>query len=301
MMMNDPLLDTKIEDVASGLIPYYSNLLHEVSLSNKENALTIISYIHAIGAETNLSDNYRMDLIRLLSRFSTYFNNRLSFKEITRDNLLAFLDSFRKPESIDSLHKWIGTYNIHRMHLTRFFKWLYSPDIEPNKRPKPSVIDNITQLKRKETSIYKPSDLWTEEDDALFLKYCPSKRIKCYHAVSRDTSCRPHEILKPAFKSRTIRSVYWNMELFFNSKPRPDFIEPSFVRMEDIMTVNPTTIEKDADLAEAAKIMIKQGISGLPVVELRDKIEQTIGIISKSDIVKALTKAQEEGRLYRLF
>ena len=82
----------------------------------------------------------------------------------------------------------------------RFFKWLYSPDIEPDKRPKPSVIENIPQLKRKEKSIYKPTDLWTEEDDSLFLKYCPSKRIKCYHAVSRDASARPHEILKLKIK-----------------------------------------------------------------------------------------------------
>jgi len=67
----------------------------------------------------------------------------------------------------------------------RFFKWLYAPDIESDKRPKPSVIENIPQLKRKERSIYKPTDLWVEEDDSLFLKYCPSKRIKCYHAVSR--------------------------------------------------------------------------------------------------------------------
>jgi hypothetical protein len=199
-MINDPLLDTKIEDVTSGLIPHYFNLLHEVSLSNKENVLTIILYINAMRTEVNLSDNYRMDLIRLLSRFSTCFNNRLSFKEITRDNLLAFLDSFHKPESVDPLHKWIDTYNTYRMHLTRFFKWLCSPDIEPNKRPKPPVIDNIVKLKRKETSIYKPSDLWTEEDDALFLKYCPSKRIRCYHAVARDTSCRPHEILKLRIK-----------------------------------------------------------------------------------------------------
>jgi CBS domain-containing protein len=86
------------------------------------------------------------------------------------------------------------------------------------------------------------------------------------------------------------------MELFFNSKSKPDFIEPSFARIEGIMTTNTITIEKDADLAEAAKIMIKQGISGLPVVELRDNAEQPIGIISKSDIVKALTKEQEEGR-----
>jgi hypothetical protein len=133
MMMNDPLFDTKIEDVTSGLISYFSSLLHEVSLSNKENALTIISYINTMRTEVNLSDSYRRDLIRLLSIFSSYFNGKLSFKEITRDNLLAFLDSFRKPESVDPLHKWIGTYNINRIHLTRFFKWLYSPGIEPAK------------------------------------------------------------------------------------------------------------------------------------------------------------------------
>jgi integrase len=78
----------------------------------------------------------------------------------------------------------------------RFFKWLYYPDLEPGKRPKPSVMENIAQLHRKEESIYKPSDLWTQEDDILFLKYCPSKRDKCYHALSRDSSCRPHEIVK---------------------------------------------------------------------------------------------------------
>jgi hypothetical protein len=82
----------------------------------------------------------------------------------------------------------------------RFFKWLYSPDIEPDKRPKPSVMENIPQLRRKEKSIYKPTDLWVEEDDSLFLKYCPSKRIKCYHVVSRDASARPHEILKLKIK-----------------------------------------------------------------------------------------------------
>jgi hypothetical protein len=29
-----------------------------------------------------------------------------------------------------------------------------------------------------------------------YLKYCPTKREKCYHAISRDLSARPHEILK---------------------------------------------------------------------------------------------------------
>ena len=98
----------------------------------------------------------------------------------------------------------------------------------------------------------------------------------------------------PAFKSKTIESVYENMELLFSSKSKPDFIEPSFVRIEDIMTRNIITIAKDADLTEAAKIMIKQGIGGLPVIEAQDNMEQPIGVISKSDIVKALI-TEEEG------
>jgi len=41
------------------------------------------------------------------------------------------------------------------------------------KRPKPEVIENIPKLRRKEQSIYKPTDLWTAEDYLLFLKCCP--------------------------------------------------------------------------------------------------------------------------------
>ena len=72
----DPLLDRRIEE-AAGLVPYYSNVLGKVALSNKENALTIISYINAMRTEVNLSDSYRRDLILLLSTFPNYFQNKL--------------------------------------------------------------------------------------------------------------------------------------------------------------------------------------------------------------------------------
>jgi CBS domain-containing protein len=102
--------------------------------------------------------------------------------------------------------------------------------------------------------------------------------------------------ITPALKSRKLRSVYENMELLFGSSKRNlDSIEPTLVRIEDIFTPNPITIEKDADLAEAAKLMVKQGISGIPVIESplvegEEKIDnQPIGMISKTDIVRALT------------
>lgn len=98
--------------------------------------------------EANLSTQYRKDLILLLSRFSAYMSNK-DFRDITRDDVLSFLESYRKPENVDPLHKWIGTYNLYSLHLTKFFKWLYYPDIASKKRSKPPVIDNIPQVTKK--------------------------------------------------------------------------------------------------------------------------------------------------------
>ena len=159
----------------------------------------IADYIASMQTEINPSDHYKKHVIILLSKFSQR-NNDKPFEQMTRQDVIAYLDSFRKPETFDPLHKWIGTYNLYGIYFLRFFKWLYYPNIEPNKRAKPPVVDNIPQLKRKEQSIYKPSDLWSQEDDLLFLRYCPAKRMKCYHAMSRDTGCRPHELLKLRIK-----------------------------------------------------------------------------------------------------
>ena len=152
-------IERKIENATEGLSPECFNFLHKRVLpTNKENALTICDYISSLRSEINPSDGYRRNNIILLCKFSAFFNRRPKpFKELTREDVLSFLDSFRKIESVDPLHKWIETYNLYRIHLMRFFKWLYSPNLEQNKRPKPSIIENIPQLKRKEKSIYKPT------------------------------------------------------------------------------------------------------------------------------------------------
>ncbi len=120
--------------------------------------------------------------------------------EVTTEDILDFLAKYRRPEELDPLHKGTGTYNQRLAHIIKFFKWLYYPDLPPDERPKPPLVQNLKPIKRKEKSIYKPSDLWTVEDDLLFLKYCPLKRDRCYHAMSRDASCRPSEILKLRIK-----------------------------------------------------------------------------------------------------
>jgi len=162
--------------VTAGARPFVKN--HLLTKITRENCYIIIDYILAFQTETSPAQTYRINTINKLKQFAQ-FNHPKAFKDMTRQDVIDYLQFFRKPESVDPLHQWIGTYETSRIYLLRFFKWLYAKDLEPSKRPKPAVMENIPQIKRKEISIYKPTDLWTEEDDSLFYKYCPSPRDRC--------------------------------------------------------------------------------------------------------------------------
>ena len=216
--INDPLLDRKIDQITEGLEAHHINRLK--ALQSIDDTKTIVNFILSMRTEINLSDTHRVNYIYCLCRLSQFHGKTKTFMQMSREDILLFLDSFRKPENVDPLHKWIGTYNTYRALLLYFFKWLHYSDLEPAKRPKPSVVENIPKLKRKEQSIYKPSHLWTAEDDTVFLRYCPNKRDKCYHAISRDSSCRPHEILKLKIKDLSFKTSgnFQYAEILVNGK-----------------------------------------------------------------------------------
>jgi len=53
----------------------------------------------------------------------------------------------------------------------------------------------------------------------------------------------------------------------------------------DFMTPHPICISRDADLADAAKLMTRHAISGLPVTDNSGKL---VGIVTKSDLTRAV-------------
>lgn len=55
----------------------------------------------------------------------------------------------------------------------------------------------------------------------------------------------------------------------------------------DIMAANPITVKADEDVGVAVLLMIRNGISGLPVI----KNSKLVGILTKADIVKAIAEA----------
>jgi hypothetical protein len=226
----DEVLDRKISIVTEGFTTgrFCELVLRDRNRLSKENALTVCDYIIAMKTEINPRLNTIRTTVQFLSELSKAAGIEKKFVDMTRDDILSYLDKCRKLESEDPLHKWIGSYDVKRVILTRFFKWLYYPGIDsPKKRNelsseerKPECIMGIAKLKRKEISCYKPSDLWTQEDDLLFLKWVTNKRDRCYHTMARDLSARPHEILNLKIKDIVFKTVdkYQYAEVLVNGK-----------------------------------------------------------------------------------
>jgi integrase len=196
---NDPNFERQLNEVTVNLQPYIrTHLLKRIS---RANASIIINYIQAYKTESNLNDGSIQATIATLKQLAEVDSGRINFREMTRDNIITFLDRLRKKDHEDSLHQWIGTYGTNVITIKRFFKWLFYPLLPPAERPIPAPITNVRKLDRKEKTIYKDTDLWLDPDcNRMFFRYVSSARDRAFHAMMLDTSCRPKELMNVKIK-----------------------------------------------------------------------------------------------------
>ena len=109
-------IDNKITLATAGLQNHFVDLLKKQS---SQNAETIADYVLAMNVEVNPSIHHMTNQIRTLSYLSN-FHKQKPFSKMTRDDIVQYLDSHRRPEESDPLHKWIGTYNLRRVLVLRF-------------------------------------------------------------------------------------------------------------------------------------------------------------------------------------
>ena len=197
----------KIDDITKDASkPYFNNILKNLVKNSTENTEIICNYIIAEISEINLKKSTKEGKIKILVWLSNHFENKLSFRKMRRQDILDFLSSLRKSSEIDPSQKWINTYNGRQMILLKFFKWLHNPDeSDQRNRITPPCMQGIKKLPKREKTPYKPSDIWDVHEHSLFLKYCPDKRDRCYHALANDMSARPHEILNLKIKDITFQ------------------------------------------------------------------------------------------------
>ena len=89
------LFDGKTCSATEGLQPFVLNYLKTMGLTN---GTILADYIIAARTESNISDTYRKEVIKDLFVLSKFFGHEKSFKDMSRDDLLSYLDTLRKPE-----------------------------------------------------------------------------------------------------------------------------------------------------------------------------------------------------------
>ncbi len=131
---NTEELERKIDSITKGLSrPYFNKILKELIKTNLENAIIICDYIIAEQIEINIQNSTKESKIKVLTWLSNHFQDEKSFRNMTKHDILDFLNKLRKSAGDDPLSKWIGSYNGRQIILTKFFRWLYNSD-EPDLR-----------------------------------------------------------------------------------------------------------------------------------------------------------------------
>ncbi len=88
---------------------------------------------------------------------------------------------------------------------------------------------------------------------------------------------------------------YWTTQEELIKRRRAQKFIPTGIKAiflaTDVMKYDPITITRDSDLTEAAQIMTNNRISGLPVVENSSNNTGLVGVITKTDIIKAIASS----------
>ncbi len=95
-----PKLQRKIEEVTADLPNQETvNKLTELPAAN---SLTVCSYLIAMKKEVNSSKKYRQTNIQTLCYLSRHHKHQLRYEDMTRDDVIMYLNSLMKPDSIES-------------------------------------------------------------------------------------------------------------------------------------------------------------------------------------------------------
>src|SRR5512136_2661061 len=66
------------------------------------------------------------------------------------------------------------------------------------------------------------------------------------------------------------------------------------MRVRDVMNVKPITVQAEAPVSEAARLLRENKVSGLPVLDG----EKLVGIVSESDLLRLLSVEEDQGGLW---
>jgi hypothetical protein len=115
-------LDARIEAFTANIRPYIRTIFHEVAKSSPGNASTLCDFLFAEQTEMNIKESTKEWKIKVLVWLSAFFKHQKPYKDMTKQDILQYLNKLRKDDIADPSHKWVGTYNNRVMLFNKFFR-----------------------------------------------------------------------------------------------------------------------------------------------------------------------------------
>lgn len=97
----------KAESITRLQRPYIKKILVNLAVTNPYNADLLCEYIIDEQTQFNIKESTKEGKIKTLVWLSAYFNHEKSFKEITKQHILSYLNSLRRPLSDDASQRWV--------------------------------------------------------------------------------------------------------------------------------------------------------------------------------------------------
>jgi site-specific recombinase XerD len=148
---------------------YFNKILKKIAKDNPENANIICDYIIAEETEINIKNSTKESRIKVIKWLSNFYKNKISLKQMTKQDILDYLNNLRRTIAEDPTQRWIGSYNGRQIILNKFFRWLYNSD-ESDHRNRETLVcmKGIRQLPRKEKTPYSHQTCGNQENMQYF-------------------------------------------------------------------------------------------------------------------------------------
>lgn len=185
----------------------------------KKHSEIFLSFYRWITEEQDSGVVNAVTYLSILRLFSNFVGSK-PLGEITKGDIVEFLDTKKRTIDIDPEKRWVTTWNHNLSRLFGFFRWYHNHDKDDDKSnwETPDCVKTIKKKKNKRISKYSPNDVWSEEELLLAVKYCDNLRDRLILCMLWDMAARNHELCKMKIRDIVIKEQYAEASTSWDTK-----------------------------------------------------------------------------------
>jgi len=202
------------------------------------------------------SERHIVNNLKVILNFNNFFQPPKSITEVTKEDILNFLNSKVKSSEEDPDKKWITTWNHYMNHIKFYYRYLHNVQLNKSNAPEdfsewktPDLV-RIKMKRTKRLSPYSQNEIWEREELLTIINYEPSRRNKAALALFWDLDARNHEVTLLKLKNIRLKEKYGEGEVPHEAKTGagPILLTLSFPYVRDWLDEHPFRREMEARL-----------------------------------------------------